>query len=232
MAERQHLDWFRERLAASRAKEPVDPAPILAWRDKLRASIQFNAKLIPVNEIRKWKADSGGNIRHESGLFFGVEGVRVEAGTVREVSGWDQPILTQVEGGLLVLVARETETDGVQFLLQAKAEPGNIGILQLVPSMQATWSNLKRAHQGRNPPLTEVMNAERGIRWVYRAEHNEEGGRFWQKSNENVIVFVEDESIITSDLTMFTWTSLSQLRELALVDNVLSTFVKAIIAPL
>ena len=76
------------------------------------------------------------------------------------------------------------------------------------------------------------MQAERGIRWVYRAEHNEEGGRFWQKSNENVIVFVEDESIITSDLTMFTWASLSQIRELALVDNVLSTFVKAIIAPL
>ena len=232
MAERQHLDWFRTRLAASRGKEPVDPAPILAWRDQLRETIQFNARLIPVNELRKWKADSGGNIRHDSGLFFGVEGVRVEAGGLREVGGWDQPILTQVEGGLLVLVARETEEHGIQFLLQAKAEPGNIGILQLVPSMQATWSNLKRAHQGKNPPLTEVMNAERGIRWIYRAEHNEEGGRFWQKSNENVIVFVEDESIITSDLTMFTWASLSQIRELALVDNVLSTFVKAIIAPL
>jgi oxidase EvaA len=232
MAERQHLDWFRQRLAATHGKEAVDAGPILAWRQRLRETTVFRASLIPVNELRRWKPDAGGNIRHESGLFFGVEGVRVEAGTVREVASWDQPILTQVEGGLLVLVARETEEHGVQFLLQAKAEPGNIGILQLVPSMQATWSNLKRAHQGRNPPLTEVLNAERGTRFVYRAEHNEEGGRFWQKSNENVILFVEDESIITSDLTMFTWASLSQIRELALVDNVLSTFVKAIIAPL
>jgi len=232
MAQRDHLDWFRQRLAATRDKEKLDPAPILAWRDKLRETTVFRSTLIPVNQLKKWRADGNGNISHESGLFFGVEGVRVEAGTVREVSSWDQPILTQVEGGLLVLVARETDADGIQFLLQAKAEPGNIGILQLVPSMQATWSNLKRAHQGRNPPLTEVLNAKSGIRWIYRSEHNEEGGRFWQKSNENVIVFVEDDSIITSDLTMFTWASLSQIRELALVDNVLSTFVKSIIAPL
>ena len=34
MAERAHLDWFRERLAASKAIEPTDPAPILAWRDE------------------------------------------------------------------------------------------------------------------------------------------------------------------------------------------------------
>ena len=36
MAERAHLDWFRERLAASLAIEPKDPAPILAWREAQR----------------------------------------------------------------------------------------------------------------------------------------------------------------------------------------------------
>lgn len=232
MAAREHLDWFRERLAASRAREARDPAPILAWREKLREQIAFKSWLIPVNDLRKWKRDEGGCIRHDSGLFFAIEGVRVEAGGLREVLGWDQPILTQVEGGLLVLISREHPEQGIQFLLQAKAEPGNIGILQLVPSMQATWSNLKRAHAGKNPPLTEVTQAAQGVRWIYRAEHNEEGGRFWQKSNENIIIHVEDESIITSDLTMFCWASLSQIRELALIDNVLSTFVKSIIAPL
>ena len=33
MAERVHLDWFRERIAASLAIEPKDPAPILEWRE-------------------------------------------------------------------------------------------------------------------------------------------------------------------------------------------------------
>jgi hypothetical protein len=67
---------------------------------------------------------------------------------------------------------------------------------------------------------------------VYRAQHNEEGGRFWQKSNDNVVLFLDDEKLITTDLAMFQWASLSQIKELALIDNVLSPFVKTILAPL
>jgi oxidase EvaA len=232
MASREHLDWFRERLAASRAKEVIDPQPILDWREARRAEIQFEATLIPLRDVRHWQADAEGNIRHQSGQFFGVEGVRIEAGNLREVKSWDQPIYTQPEGGVLAMVARETLAEGVQFLLQAKAEPGNIGTLQLVPSLQCTWSNMRRAHQGANPPLTELLAAERGVRWVYRAQHNEEGGRFWRKSNENVVLFLDDETAIETDLRMFCWASHSQIKELALVDNVLSPFVKTILAPL
>lgn len=232
MAQRDHLDWFRGRLAASLATEPRDPQPILEWREQRRAEIQFEAHLIPLREVRNWGPDAGGNIRHQSGQFFGVEGVRIEAGDLREVKSWDQPIYTQPEGGVLAMVARETPDDGVQFLLQAKAEPGNIGTLQLVPSLQCTWSNMRRAHQGANPPLTELLAAQSGVRWVYRAQHNEEGGRFWRKSNENVVLFLDDEGAIETDLRMFRWASHSQIKELALVDNVLSPFVKTILAPL
>jgi hypothetical protein len=80
--------------------------------------------------------------------------------------------------------------------------------------------------------MLEVLTAGSGIRIVYRAEHNEEGGRFWRKSNENIIVFVDDERVIESDMTMFCWASLGQIKELALIDNVLSPFVRTIIAPL
>jgi dTDP-4-dehydro-6-deoxy-alpha-D-glucopyranose 2,3-dehydratase len=232
MAEIKHLEWFRERLATSRGIEPTDPCPILDWRDARRAENHFEAHLIPLSEVRHWGRDAGDNVRHDSGQFFGVEGVRIEAGNLREVRSWDQPILTQPEGGVLGMVARGTEQDGVQFLLQAKAEPGNIGTLQLVPSLQCTWSNIRRAHQGNPPPLTELLQAKDGVRYVYRAQHNEEGGRFWLKSNENLILFLDDESLITSDLNYFYWASLSQIKALALVDNVLSPFVKTIIAPL
>ena len=40
--------------------------------------------------------------------------------------------------------------------------------------------------------MLEVLTAKSGVRIIYRAEHNEEGGRFWRKSNENIIVFVDD----------------------------------------
>jgi oxidase EvaA len=232
MAERTHLDWFRERLAASRAIEPRDPAPILAWREQQRKSITFKANLIGLDDVRGWSRDAQGNVRHKSGQFFGVEGVRVESGDLREVASWEQPIYTQPEGGILALIARESAGRGVEFLLQAKAEPGNIDVLQLCPTIQSTWSNIRRAHAGRRPPMVEVLTAETGVRIVYRAEHNEEGGRFWRKSNENIVAFLDDESVIETDMTMFCWSSLSQIKELALIDNVISPFVKTILLPL
>lgn len=232
MAEREHLDWFRTRLAVSAAIEPRDPGPILAWREERCRAIRFKADLIGLDEVRDWSRDPQGNVRHKTGQFFVVEGVRIESGNLREVASWDQPIYTQPEGGILGLIARETPDSGVQFLLYAKAEPGNIGVLQLAPSVQSTWSNIRRAHGGKPSPMLEVFAAKSGVRTIYRAEHNEEGGRFWRKSNENVIVFVDDERVIESDMTLFCWASLSQIRELALIDNVLSPFVKTIIAPL
>jgi oxidase EvaA len=231
MAVRDHLDWFRERLSISAAIEANDPAPILMWRNQLCESIQFKAELIALDHVRDWLRDEGGSVRHKSGQFFGIEGVRIESGNLREVLSWDQPIYTQPEGGILALVARETEGRGIEFLLQAKAEPGNIGTLQLCPTIQSTWSNIKRVHAGKRPPMIEVLTAP-SVQIVYRAEHNEEGGRFWRKSNENIVVFLDDERVIETDMTMFKWASLSQIKELALMDNVLSPFVKTILAPL
>ena len=232
MAERKFLDWFRERLAASRPIEPKDPAPILAWHEQQRGSIQFKSHLIGLDQVRDWSRDEQGNLQHKSGQFFRVEGARVNSGNVREVTSWDQPIFTQIDGGVLGMVARETAEKGVEFLLQSIAECGNMGVLQLGPTIQSTWSNIRRAHAGRRPPMLEVLTAEAGVRIVYRANHNEEGGRFWKKSNENVVAFLDDERVIETDLKMFYWASLSQIKELALMDNVLNPFVKTILLPL
>jgi len=231
MAERTHLEWFRERLKASQAVEPRDPAPILAWLEQRRRAVDFKAELIGLDELAGWSRDARGNVRHHTGQFFAIEGVRTHSGGLREVVSWDQPIYTQPEGGILAMVAREGAR-GIEFLLGAKAEPGNIGILQLSPSIQSTWSNIKRAHAGKRPPLIEVLTAECGVRIIYRALHNEEGGRFWQKTNENIVAFVDDEGVIATDLSPFHWASISQIKELALMDCVLNPFVKTILAPL
>lgn len=232
MAERTHLAWFRERLQASQAIEPRDPAPILAWLEERRRAAEFTAELIGLDELRGWSRDARGNVHHATGQFFAIQGVRTQSGGLREVASWDQPIYTQHDGGILALLAREVPRRGIEFLLSAKAEPGNIGILQLSPSIQSTWSNIKRAHAGKRPPLMEVLTADRGVRIVYRAQHNEEGGRFWQKTNENIVAFLDDEGVIATDLSPFCWASLGQIKELALMDNVLNPFVKTILAPL
>ena len=106
--------------------------------------------MIGLDEVRGWSRDAQGNVRHKTGQFFGVEGVRIESGDLREVASWDQPIYTQPEGGILGLVARETPgRTASSSCCYAKAEPGNIGVLQLSPSIQSTWSNIRRAHGGK-----------------------------------------------------------------------------------
>jgi oxidase EvaA len=230
VARSDHLEWFRARLAASRQYEAADPQSLLDWRARCHKATFFEASLIPLNEVRDWSADVDGNLRHKSGQFFGVDGVRTRAGG-REVSGWDQPIFTQPDGGVLAMVARESEKDGVEFLLQARAEPGNIGPIQLAPSLQCTWSNIRRAHQGEAPPLSELLEHP-GVRTVYSAEHNEEGGRFWRKSNLNALLFMDDPGMLEGRIVSYRWASLTQIKALALIDNVLSPYVKTIIAPL
>jgi dTDP-4-dehydro-6-deoxy-alpha-D-glucopyranose 2,3-dehydratase len=231
MAERAHLDWFRERLAASRSIEARDPMPILAWREALRKSIRFNSGLIGLGQLRDWSCDEHGNIRHRSDQFFSIEGARVRGGAVREVASWDQPIMTQPGGELFGMLARETPGKGVEFLLQAIAECGNIDVLQIGPSIQNTWPNVRGERMGP-PPISDVFAARAGVRIVYQANQTEEGSRFWMRSNRNIVAFIDDERVIDTDLKMFYWASLSQIKELALMDNMLSPFVKAILLPL
>lgn len=232
MAERARLDWFRERLAVSQAIEPSDPAPILAWRETRRSSIRFESELIGLDQVRDWSRDEQGNLRHKNGQFFDIEGARVEGGDLREVRSWDQPIMTQTDEGLLGMIAREVPGKGIEFLLQAIAECGNINVLQLGPSIQNTRSCSRRERDGKRPPMDEVLTAKTGVSVVYRANHTEEGSRFWKRSNQNVVMFIEDESLIETDLKMFYWASLSQIKALALMDNTLNPFVKTILMPL
>jgi oxidase EvaA len=228
------IGWFRNMLRESAAREATDDQPLIDWIEARRAETGFSAELIPLNDLRGWQQDpETGDIAHESGQFFGISGVRVSAKGLREVMSWDQPIYTQPEGGVLAMICERTGDGIVRFLLQAKAEPGNLGILQFAPTTQATWSNLRRAHKGKLPPLSGYLLGEEDCRLVYAADHNEEGGRFWQKSNSNRIILAEEGALDPESLGgLFIWASLSQIKALALRDNYLNPFVKTIIAPL
>ena len=227
------IQWFLDLMKVSFAMENHDPAPLLEWLDQKRENPSFTAHLIGVSELEGWTAGKeNGNIHHQSGFFFSVEGVRVTSTGLREVNNWDQPILNQSEGGILALICQQNQGK-IQFLLNAKAEPGNIGTFQFAPTLQATWSNLRRAHQGARTDFAEVILGEAPARLVYSALHNEEGGRFWMKTNSNQVYLVDpNKTQLTYDQDQYIWASLSEIKGLALVDNVLNPFVNTIIAPL
>lgn len=233
MAEQAHLEWFRERLRASLAHEAGDPSDVLAWLETQRKQVPFSAELIALRDVAGWQQAANGNLSHTSGQFFQIQGARVKSAPgVREIAGWDQPIFTQTEGGVLALICRETQGRGIEFLLQAKADPGNIGYLQFCPSIQSTWENI-RGLKGAKPPLfAECLAPSDKVRIVYRAQHNEEGSRFWQKTNENMILFVADPERLAVSDRIHRWASLSQIKAMMLMDNVVGPYVRTVVAPL
>lgn len=76
--------------------------------------------------------------------------------TIRDVSTWDQPIINQPEIGFLGFIVKKIQ--GVyHFLMQAKIEPGNLNVVQLSPTLQATRSNYTRVHKGAIPKYLEYF---------------------------------------------------------------------------
>ena len=202
---------------------------VVQWFNGQRKKCGMGIKEIGINELKEWSIDKNtGNISHKSGEFFSVIGVDVSNTSKREVGGWTQPMIHQKEGGILGILCKRI--NGIRhYLLHAKAEPGNIHKLQLSPTLQATYSNLKRAHGGKKPKFAEYFeNAGKG-EIIYSRLFAEDGGRFYLKVNQNMLVEIsEDEDInIPED---YIWLTMYQIKQLLKHDNLINPHVRSIIS--
>jgi len=204
---------------------------IIDWFNKKRKESDMIVEEIGINELDKWDVDpSSGNVKHESGGFFEVIGVKVSNTFDREVGkkGWTQPMIAKNPGGILGIIMKRINNIP-HYLLQAKAEPGNIGKLQLSPTLQATTSNLLKAHGGAKPLFAEYFDEENNPNIIYAKWQSEDGGRFHLKSNYNMIVEVkEDENLEIPD--SFIWVTLYQIKQLMKIENFVGPHVRGIIS--
>ena len=204
---------------------------IVNWFYKKREESDMIVEEIGINDLDKWNVDSDtGNIKHDTGEFFEIIGVKASNTFDREVGkkGWTQPMIAKNPGGILGIIMKRI--NGIpHYLLQAKAEPGNIGKLQLSPTLQATTSNLLKAHGGAKPLFAEYFNEENNPKIIYAKWQSEDGGRFHLKSNYNMIVEVkEDEELKIPD--SFIWVTLYQIKQLLKIENFVGPHVRGIIS--
>ena len=204
---------------------------VIEWFNKKREESDMLVEEVGINDLDKWNIDgNSGNIRHESGGFFEVIGVKVSNTFDREVGkkGWTQPMIAKNPGGILGIMMKRI--NGVShYLLQAKAEPGNIGKLQLSPTLQATTSNLLKAHGGSKPLFAEYFDEPKNAKIIYAKWQSEDGGRFHLKSNYNMIVEIDEQT----DLEIpdsFIWVTLFQIKQLMKIENFVGPHVRGIIS--
>lgn len=229
-----HINELREKILHN-SKRAVDVTEIIEWLNKKRKKNSGKSKLVPISQLADWVySEQEGIVRHKKGseYFFSVQGVVVSKAHGTEVTGWNQPIIVQKEGGYLVILCQERDNQ-IKFLLHAKFEAGNIDRVQLGPTIQATHSNLNQHHSGRKPVFSEYIENHPETTLIYTARHNEEGARFWEKSNINRLILLNpDVKLPLKKSDDFIWLTLDEIKKLMLYDHVVNPFVKTILSPL
>lgn len=198
------------------------------WWEQRRAAHDYDVTVVGLDRLVGWQFDpDSGNVRHHSGRFFSVEGLEVFTDHGQTTS-WSQPIIVQPEVGILGILV--TKFDGVpHYLMQAKMEPGNVNLLQLSPTVQATRSNYTGIHRGRTVPYLDQFVAPRPGRVLFDALQSEQGSWFLAKRNRNIIVEVDADLPVLPD---FRWLSMSEIQQLLRVDNLVNMDARTVLSGL
>lgn len=157
---------------------------IQPWLAERRAALTGTATPITLADSREWLMQDGA-LLHRTGGFFSIIGIEADAPGTQ----FDQrrfPMIDQPEIGLLAFLTTPG-ADGLDWLLQAKSEPGTTEWVQVGPTVQATYSNYARRHGGR--PTTYLANfLDQDSGRPIGLHQSEQGTRFLNKFNSNAVV--------------------------------------------
>ena len=206
---------------------------IKTWYKKIIKKSKVKIKIIPLDQCKNWKLNKKGQISHASGSFYKVEGVRILKSFNREVKGgWDQPMFTEpgYDGGILGLLKKKIN-DIPHYLVNAKFEPGNYNFIQISPTIQATFSNIKKAHGGRNVKFLNFFKSplKNKCKTIFKQWVSEEGGRLRNKRNLGIVLeHVGKNNIsIGSD---YMWLTLKQIKELILENSMINPHLRTLVS--
>lgn len=198
---------------------------IKEWISRRNQEIAVSIEEIPFSQMEGWCVDMDGSLRHQSGKFFSIEGIRVQT-DYPSVKIWSQPIINQPEIGYLGILTKEF--DGVlYFLMQAKIEPGNVNCVQISPTLQATKSNYTQVHGGKKAAYLDYFRNAKPEQIILDQLQSEQGARFLKKRNRNMIIKVEGDVPVLED---FCWMTLGQIKELMQEDNLVNMDTRTVIS--
>ncbi|GGJ51499.1 NDP-hexose 2,3-dehydratase family protein [Streptomyces brasiliensis] len=216
-------------LSAQALDSAVTPNEVFHdWFSAQRRTNRYDVRRIPFSDLVGWHFEEAtGNLVHDSGRFFSVEGLSVRTAWDGHEQSWSQPIINQPEIGILGIVVKEF--DGVlHCLMQAKMEPGNLETVQLSPTVQATRSNYTGVHQGAAVRYIDYFRPPRTrSRVLYDSLQSEQGSWFLRKRNRNIVVEALGDVPEHED---FVWLTLGQIHQLLHDSNVVNMDARTVLS--
>jgi oxidase EvaA len=167
-------------------------------------------------------------LAHATGRYFSIVGIR-STSNEPALDGISQPFIDQPEIGILGFVAR-VQGERPQLLLQAKAEPGNVGGVQVAPTVQATESNFQQVHGGKPTPFLEYFRdtAGQGAEPLGDSLQSEQGTRFLGKYNRNCTVMIQGDGPPV-DSSLLRWVDTQELFSHICDDFVVNTDARSVL---
>lgn len=196
------------------------------WLDDHRQFCDMEAEEISWRKSKEWKFENH-ELRHLSGGFFSIVGATVYLNDEEEQTQLEQPLINQPEIGILGFIIRRNGGT-LEIMVQAKPEPGNIGLVQAAPSVQATESNYKRRHHGKETPFLEYFQGSSQAVIIADSLQSEQGTRFLGKYNRNIIVEISEDIAITEN-PLYKWTPLTNLCSLLVQDFQINTDARSVL---
>lgn len=204
---------FTNEITTSSQKKPI-------YIKEVITNNSFFVKKIPFELMENWTFDLSKNIYHVSGKFFQICGLQYKPNH----NNITQIIINQPEIGILGFITK-VENNILYFLIQFKFEPGNIGTVQVSPTVQATKSNYTAVHNGTAVPFLQYFQSKNDIYFDFSL--SEQASRFYKKTNRNIICLTKSNLKIQSN---FKWVTLKELLTYIKFNNVVNMNARSILS--
>lgn len=195
------------------------------WLASARVKSHLTVREIELADCRKWQLNHG-RLVHETGHFFSIAGVEQRPAD----TGGDGPLhvmIDQSEVGWLGFLVRDVG-EAVEWLLQAKTEPGNTRGTQVAPSLQATRSNYMQEHGGLPTRFLDLFRA--GDTVISDAPYSEQGSAFLWKFNRNTTLALPKDREIDLQDYRWMWCDGPSLRDCLARSYTVNTDARSVIA--
>jgi oxidase EvaA len=193
---------------------------ILDFLHRTTSYSNTEVNLINLSEQNDWLF-SNNVLSHKTNGFFSVAGLR------NQVSGEERLILLQPQSALTGIIYC-CSGDKIYLLLQARVEPGNIGIGQYGPTVQSTPANFLKWHGGSSTPYIEHFITYTGmVRPRNINSQTDIGKRYFHKIKS--LIYTEVSTLLPCTEHMI-WVSLDAISEAAKMNHIVNTDLRSMLA--